>query len=638
MDGSVSPSLAVARLRELRMLARVNSLALAVTVLLFMDGRPAAAFPPDLPSTAPLWASLFGGVLLAAAGAAYVVLQRLSRAASYDSLTGLPNRALLHKCLRQAVRPVSGQIPLVALVLMDLDRFREINDTFGHSRGDRVLQQIGQRLRAVVPASGTIARLGGDEFALLLPGMDTDRVVQLIQMVNKALEEPFLVGELSLAVDASIGIALAPDHGTNADHLLQRADIAMYLAKENGSGHAIYAPGSDPHSPRRLALMGQLRGAIERDELVLYYQPKISLYTQAVTGAEALVRWRHPEFGLVPPNDFIGPAERSGLITPLTAWSLKAALRQCPPGITVAVNLSRRLLHDRRIVDLVAESLQSSNVPPSRLTLEITESAIMADPRRATEILHHLHQMGVQLSIDDFGTGYSSMASLKKLPIHEIKIDGVFVKDMAMNEDGATIVRSIVDLAYTLGKEVVAEGVEDQKTLEQLVAMGCHGAQGFYMSKPLPHEEFLRWIDTSTWKVRKEPPSARRLTILVADDDPDTLATLGFRLQERGYHVLMANDGVEALDLARRFRPNLVVLDAMMPKENGYRVCRMLKEDERAGKNATKLPVILITGRILKSEPFTEQRFMDFSHADDIVYKPFEMDCLLDSIGRLLPR
>jgi EAL domain-containing protein (putative c-di-GMP-specific phosphodiesterase class I)/CheY-like chemotaxis protein len=443
---------------------------------------------------------------------------------------------------------------------------------------------------------------------------------------------------LPLAVEASFGIALSPDHGTTADDLIQRADIAMYLAKENGSGHFIYASGADRHSPRRLALMGQLRGAIERDELVLYYQPKINLLTQAVTGAEALVRWRHPEFGLVPPNDFIGPAEQSGLIKPLTAWALKTALRQCPPGIRMAVNLSRRNLHDPRLAEMVADALRNSNVPPSQLVLEITESAIMADPGRALELLSQLNRMGIRLSIDDFGTGYSSMASLKKLPIHEVKIDGVFVRDMATNEEGAVIVRSMVDLAYTLGKEVVAEGVEDQKTMEQLTAMGCHGAQGFYMSKPLPHEEFLRWIETSPWRVQKDQPSADRPTILVADDDPDMLATLVFRLKERGYHVIMANDGVEALDMTRRSRPDLVILDVMMPRENGYRVCRMIKEDGRAGNFAAKIPVILLTGRNLTTQPQSEQRFMDFSHADDIVYKPFEMDRLLDSIGRLLPR
>jgi diguanylate cyclase (GGDEF)-like protein len=620
------------------MLVRSVSLSLAATLLVFFTGGSAGALPPDPTPIEKMWSYLVWGILLAAMAAAYLAVRRRSREARYDSLTGLPNRTLLHERLHQALRPTSGEPRPVALVLMDLDRFREINDTFGHGRGDRVLQQIGQRLRHVMPESGTIARLGGDEFALLVPGMAAEGAIQLTHRVTKALEEPFLVEELPLAVDASLGIALSPDHGTSADDLIQRADIAMYLAKENGSGHFIYASGADRHSPRRLALMGQLRGAIERDELVLYYQPKISLSTQAVTGAEALVRWRHPEFGLVPPNDFIGPAEHSGLIKPLTAWALKTALRQCPPGISMAVNLSRRNLHDPRLEDTVAEALRNSNVPPNRLVLEITESAIMADPGRALEILNHLNHMGIRLSIDDFGTGYSSMVSLKRLPIHEVKIDGVFVRDMATNDEGAVIVRSIIDLAYTLGKEVVAEGVEDEKTLEQLTAMGCHRAQGFYMSKPLPHEEFLSWIETSPWRLYRDPPGADRPTILVADDDPDLLATLGFRLQERGYHVLMANDGVEALDMARRSRPDLVILDVMMPRENGYRVCRMIKEDERAGKFAAKIPVILLTGRNLKAQPQSEQRFMDFSHADDIVYKPFEIDCLLDSIGRLLPR
>ncbi len=556
----------------------------------------------------------------------------------YDILTGLPNRTLLHERLRQALLAADREAEPVALVLMDLDRFREINDTFDHRRGDLVLQQIGVRLQQVLGELGTVARLGGDEFALLLPGTGGEGAVQIVHRVLKALEEPFTVDELPLAVGASFGVVLYPDHGTTADHLIQRADIAMYLAKEQGSGHCIYASGANRHNPRRLALMGQLRGAIERGELVLYYQPKISLQTRTVIGAEALVRWRHPEFGLVQPNEFIGPVEQSGLIQPLTAWALNTALRQCGAEMSIAVNLSRRNLHDPHIPELVADALRNSRVRPDRLVLEITESAIMADPTRAMEILTRLHQMGVRLSIDDFGTGYSSLAALRKLPVHEIKIDRVFVKNIATDDDDAIIVRSIIDLAYTMGKEMVAEGVEDAATLEQLAAMGCQHAQGFYMSKPLPIEEFKRWISESPWGLKQAHVTMGKATILVADDDADIVGTLMFRLQQHGYHVLMARDGVEALTMVRQAMPDLVILDVMMPKENGYRVAKMIKEDEKSGKYAKKMPVILLTARNLKGDRQREQLFMDFSHADAVVYKPFELDDLIANITRLLPQ
>jgi EAL domain-containing protein (putative c-di-GMP-specific phosphodiesterase class I) len=316
------------------------------------------------------------------------------------------------------------------------------------------------------------------------------------------------VEDLSLAVEASLGIAVYPDHGMAADSLIQRADVAMYVAKESGSGYFVYASESDRHHPRRLALMGRLRHAIEQDELVLHYQPKLDFRAKCVTGVEALVRWQHPEFGMIPPDQFIVPAEKTGLIKPLTLWILNSVLRECRVchqtgvEISVAVNLSRRNLHDPELPEQVARALKGCNIPPERLVLEITESALMADPARATEVLTRLSQMGVRLSIDDFGTGYSSLASLKKLPVNEVKIDRSFVKEMAVNEDDAIIVRSTIELAHNLCLKVVAEGVEDQSTLDRLAALGCDAAQGYYISRPLPAEELKRWLTESPWGLK----------------------------------------------------------------------------------------------------------------------------------------
>jgi len=347
----------------------------------------------------------------------------LSHQAFHDQLTGLPNRILLHDRTDQAIRQVDRDLVPAALLLIDLDHFKEVNDTLGHQAGDQLLIHVSRRLQATLREVDTVARLGGDEFGVLLPRARTaEGALGVGGKLRAALAEPFTLDGVTFDVEASIGVALYPDHGNDADELLRHADIAMYVAKETHAGFVLFDPTLDQHSPRKLALLGQLRRAIEDEQLLLHYQPKVDAHTGEVLGVEALVRWEHPEHGLVPPDEFIPMAERTGLMGPLTHYVLDAALRQCHHWrqaeieLSVAVNVSARRLLDLGFPDEVANLLAVWHVPPPSLVLELTESAIMADPERALEILGRLNAMGVQLSVDDFGTGYSSMAYLKRLP------------------------------------------------------------------------------------------------------------------------------------------------------------------------------------------------------------------------------
>jgi diguanylate cyclase len=422
--------------------------------------------------------------------------------ASHDALTGLPNRTMLRDRTDQAIHQADRELVPAALLLIDLDRFKEVNDTLGHHYGDQLLLQVGERLRDSLREVDTVARLGGDEFAVLLPRIETgEGATTVARKLQDVLEEPFLLEDLALDVEASIGVAVYPQHGSDADELLQHADIAMYVAKETHAGFVLFDPAQDQHSPRRLALLGELRRAIESDQLVLHYQPKVDAHSGQLLGVEALVRWQHPDHGLIPPGDFIPLAERTGLIGPLTHYVLDAALRQCQQWrqagheLAVAVNISARRLLDVEFPDEVASLLARWEVPARLLVVEITESTIMADPDRALEILGRLNAMGVQLSIDDFGTGYSSMAYLKSLPVHELKVDRSFVTQMNSDSRDAVIVRSTIDLGRNLGLRVVAEGVEDQTTLQELDMLGCDAIQGYYVSRPVPPDDLIRWLE-----------------------------------------------------------------------------------------------------------------------------------------------
>ena len=431
----------------------------------------------------------------------------LAYQALHDSLTGLPNRSLLMDRLRQAILSARRQGTTVALLMMDLDRFKEVNDTFGHYVGDLLLKHVGVQLQDALRASDTVARLGGDEFAAILPIADEAGAVLAATKLLTLLDNPLIVEGQALDVHGSVGIALCPEHGDDAEELLRQADVAMYVAKRAQSGFAVYHPESDQHTPGRYALRGELRQAIDREELVLHYQPKLSFNTGSIVRVEALVRWQHPRHGLLFPDDFIPLAEQSGLIEPLSHWVLDTALRQVHDWkaagflIPTSVNLSMRNLGNQRLPEIVAGLLETWNVPPAWLILEITESSIMFSPERSLEVLARLSALGVQIAIDDFGTGYSSLTYLRNMPVDLIKIDKSFVTPMARNPDDYAIVRSTIELGHHFGVPVVAEGVEDQITLDLLTELGCDGAQGFFLAQPMPPIELEQWLAVAPWKL-----------------------------------------------------------------------------------------------------------------------------------------
>jgi diguanylate cyclase (GGDEF)-like protein len=447
----------------------------------------------------------------------------LAHQALHDSLTGLPNKAYLYERTAEALEQAAAKSTSCAIVLFDLDHFKDINDTMGHRYGDRLLTEIGPRVSGVLRECDTLARLGGDEFCLLLPDIGTaDDAVKVARRIIAALEVPFDVDGLNLGIEASGGISMGPTDGTSADLLLQRADVAMYVAKGAHSGVTVYSSQLDPNTPDHLALLGDLRHAVTRNEFVLHYQPKASMPSMRVSGAEALIRWQHPSHGLLYPDRFIPEAERSGLIEPMTEWVLDEALRQCrewldlggdgvSAELTVAVNLSTRTLLDSSLPASVLASLSRWKVPARMLELEITETIIMTDPVRARRVLTELAEMGLTISIDDFGTGYSSLAYLRDLPVTQLKIDRSFVQEMGRDLDDAVIVRSVVDLARNLGLQTVAEGVEDADTWEQLCALGCDSAQGYFLARPMPVEAFNSWLDEHAARVRHtlEAPAGR---------------------------------------------------------------------------------------------------------------------------------
>ena len=431
--------------------------------------------------------------------------ESLEHMAFTDHLTGLPNRMLFHDRLQQAILGARRDKKPFALFIMDLDHFKDVNDTVGHHVGDVILQQVGQRLRDKLRKSDTVARMGGDEFAVLLVTVGEQHAEMAARMLLKALRAPFVVEGQSFEIGASIGIALYPDHGSDVNMLTQHADVAMYAAKNNNSGFAFYSSELNQHMPNRLALMGELRRAVDCEEFVVYYQPTVALHTGQLTGMEALTRWKHPEKDIVLPDTFIPLMEQSGLIRSLTPWVLNAALQDCHEwhkdgfDVSVSVNLSTRDLQDPYIVDTLSDVIAACDGKPDWLELEITESAVMIDPVRAMEALGHIAEMGIRLSIDDFGTGYSSLGYLKKLPVSVLKIDKSFVIGMKDDENDATIVRSSVDLAHNMGLTVVAEGVENADTFSLLTELGCDAAQGIFISQPMPAAKVRSWLRGSPW-------------------------------------------------------------------------------------------------------------------------------------------
>jgi diguanylate cyclase (GGDEF)-like protein/PAS domain S-box-containing protein len=421
--------------------------------------------------------------------------------ALHDGLTGLANRTLLRDHIGHALEARRRVGARVAVAVIDLDGFKEINDSLGHAAGDEMLVGVSRRLESAVRSSDTVARLGGDEFGVLLPQViGSDDVARAIERIKAAIEDPITLHGLSLSLEASIGAALYPDDGEDVETLLRCADWAMYYAKEEKTSWALYDSRCVRRDTPRLTLMAEMRRALEERELVLYYQPKAVLANGEVHSVEALLRWQHPVRGLVPPDEFIPTAQRTGLIKTLTLYVIDEALRQCRSWLedglqlAVAVNLSARNLVDADFPTQVAALLERWKTEASLLEFEITESAMLADPARTKQILEQLSAMGIRLSIDDFGTGYSSLAYLKRLPVSEIKVDRSFVMNMDQDHDDATIVRSTIELGRNLGLDVVAEGVENEQIWDRLKALGCTAAQGYYLSRAIPAPDLRTWL------------------------------------------------------------------------------------------------------------------------------------------------
>jgi diguanylate cyclase (GGDEF)-like protein len=423
--------------------------------------------------------------------------QRVTYLAYHDSLTDLPNRALFLDRLQQAILRSHRDEKGLAVLLLDLDGFKAINDALGHHAGDQVLQEVATRLRGALRASDTVARLGGDEFAVLLPATDVNRAELAARKVLHDLQHPFAADGRPLLVSASIGIAAVPWHAATSDEVLQNADAAMYQAKNDKSGYVIYNPARDKRASTRVSLASSMRQAIDGRQFELDYQPIVHIRTGRVLVIESLVRWNHPELGRLLPDDFIRVAEHTGLVNPLTSFVLERALTEWPQVARpdtcgVAVNISPRSLHHAAFPGLIRDLLEVHRLPAPTLTLEITENLVMSDPDGSLRCLDELHDMGVRLVIDDFGKGYSSLSYLRRLPVDEIKIDRSFIIGLADGEDD-TLVRCMIELAHNLGLTVVAEGVENEAVLEQLANLKCDAAQGYLIMKPASA------VDTSHW-------------------------------------------------------------------------------------------------------------------------------------------
>jgi diguanylate cyclase (GGDEF)-like protein len=428
--------------------------------------------------------------------------EELHRVATTDELTGLANRERFRARLDQKIEAAKVGDEKFAVMLLDLDRFKEVNDTLGHHYGDELLRDLGPRLAEAIGPDGLVARLGGDEFAVLPAETtgDSEELEAIAQRLIRCVQQPVAVDEMTLEVGVSIGVSRFPRDGDDPHSLLRSADVAMYAAKEAHAGCKVYAAALDRHSVQRLSVLSEFRRALDSDEIVVFYQPIMHMDGTRVQGAEGLVRWQHPELGLLPPSDFIPIVEQTGLIGPLTRHVLERAVAQCAQwreagrDLTVSVNLSVRNLLDPDLPSLIGDLLSLYSLAPEALELEITESMLMSDPDRSLVTLTRLNQLGVGLSVDDYGTGYSSLANLRRLPIDELKIDRSFVSPMLSDESDLIIVRSTINLGHDLGLKVVAEGVEDEATLHRLGGLGCDFAQGYHFSKPLAPDAFNEWI------------------------------------------------------------------------------------------------------------------------------------------------
>jgi diguanylate cyclase (GGDEF)-like protein len=418
-------------------------------------------------------------------------------------MTGLPNRLLLTERLTSLIAESAHAEKSFALVYADLDDFRAVNDAFGHEAGDAVLRELGRRLGQVSASTDSVTRFSGDQFGIVFPlGSGRREAVAATERIIGFLKQPFQLGPQAVHLDLSMGIVIFPDHGIEAEALLEHAELAMFAAKRSQTRYRTYGAELDTQSQTRVALAADLRRALVANELVLYYQPQVDLVSRAVVGAEALLRWKDPHRGVVPPTHFIPLAEQSGLILEITPWVVKDALRQLQvwregnPDLRVSVNVAMRNLHDPQFVENIEALVESSGVPARALTLEITEGTMMLEAERVLEVLHRFRKIGIGIAIDNFGTGYSSLSYLSRLPVDEIKIDKSFV--MALAERGnRAIVESVIELGRAFDLRVVAGGLKNEATLQTMTELKCPVAQGFHFSAPIPAESFKEW--TQTW-------------------------------------------------------------------------------------------------------------------------------------------
>lgn len=514
--------------------------------------------------------------------------ERLEYQANYDDLTRLPNRTLLQDRLKHAIAQARRNGYLVAVMFLDLDRFKMVNDSLGHGAGDVLLQTMAERLKASVRKGDTVARLGGDEFVLVLENLSQENHAAMVAgKVLETMRQPFTLEEQEIFVTCSIGISLFPKDGDDRQTLLKNADIALHRSKEGGRNTIqFYAAEMNVRTLERLTLENHLRRALERRELVLHYQPQVDLSTGRMVGLEALLRWQHPELGIISPAEFIPLAEEIGVIVPLGEWALRQACTQMKtwqdeglPALPVAVNLSARQFIQAGLTELVGRTLEETGLEARYLELEITESLLMKDMEGAVVTLRALKAMGLGLAIDDFGTGYSSLSYLKRFPLDRLKIDQSFVRDITTDPDDAAIALAVIAMAHSLRLKVIAEGVETEAQLTFLRTRGCDEIQGYYFSPPLPAEEMAALLQTnhtlplpSAEKVRSSP------TLLLVDDEVEVTSSLSRLLHRDGYRILTANSGREGLDLLARYPVEVVVSDQYMPEMNGIEFLKRVRD------------------------------------------------------------
>ena len=510
------------------------------------------------------------------------------RLAHYDTVTGLPNRSLFQESLARAVGQAREQQGKLALLFIDLDRFKDVNDTLGHALGDDLLCQFSQRLVGCVRNRDTIGRLGGDEFALILVDPDDQHSAAAVaSQLRSVLQPAFVLPGHELNVTASIGIAMYPADAGDAPTLLKYADTAMYRAKEAGRDACrFFTPEMNAHAQRRLELENALRRAVDNGEFVLHYQPKVDIRSGRITGAEALLRWNRPGVGMVPPAEFIPLLEETGLIVRVGAWVIDTVCKQLalwartmPAPPVVAINVSARQFAAGQLEARVNDALQASGIEADRLELEITEGSLMLDVERSVQTLRNLKRRGVQIAIDDFGTGYSSLAYLKKFPIDTLKIDIAFIRDVTTNPDDAAIVRAIIGMAHSLGMDVIAEGVETEAQLAHLRRNRCDQVQGYYFSRPVAVGEFERMlVDGVTLALPAADPPVPVRTLLIVDDEVNVLNSLKRLLHRDGYRVLTAASAAEGFELLALNPVQVILCDQRMPAMSGTEFLDKVKE------------------------------------------------------------